>query len=134
MSSPRTKPSRTSLVAFALFVVLPILYVLSYAPVVRVCDRQFPIVGDPQKPPMADAFLYPEYQPVDWLIDSTPLREPLFEHGRDLPVQRLSPREQLRLVRGVLKQRVLEGVVSLGRSSTPMNYLGAHELVERAAK
>ncbi len=35
MPSPRTKPSLTSLVAFFLFV-LPLVYALSYAPVVRV--------------------------------------------------------------------------------------------------
>ena len=90
MPSPRTKPSRTSLVAFVL-IVTPLVYVLSYAPVVRVCGRTAEVpftVRDrisvsyslPEtytlKP--ADASLYPTYQPVDWLIDNTPLRQPLF--------------------------------------------------------
>ena len=64
MPSPRTKPSLTSIVAFAMLV-LPVLYVLSYAPVVRLCDGP---------PPFATV-----YGPVDWMIDSTPLEEPLFK-------------------------------------------------------
>ncbi len=71
MPSPRTKPSLTSLVAFFLFV-LPIMYVLSYAPVFR-------FVGDPS----AHTYIgfredWQElYRPVEWLTDTTPLREPL---------------------------------------------------------
>ena len=38
MSWSRSKPSLTSLVAFFL-IVTPIVYVLSYAPVARVCQR-----------------------------------------------------------------------------------------------
>ena len=57
------KPSLTSLVAFFL-IVTPLVYVLSYAPVVRtgqvICGRST------------------VYRPVDWLIDNTPLRNPLF--------------------------------------------------------
>ena len=80
MPSPRTKPSKTSLVAFAML--LPVVYVLSYAPVMRVCGRtlpagQLPPIGV-EVPPLADASLYPAYHPVDWLIDNTPLRKPLF--------------------------------------------------------
>ena len=74
MASPRIKPSFTSLVAF-LLVVTPLLYVLSYAPVVRVCGR-----GDTRYPgwvvlPREE---YPLYKPLDWLIDETPIRTPLF--------------------------------------------------------
>lgn len=79
----------------------PILYVLSYAPVVKVCGRTtvvpaFPRTSSVPHPhdagqtisisyvvalgriPLADESLYPAYKPVDWLIDNTPLREPLF--------------------------------------------------------
>lgn len=69
MPSPRTKPSRTSIVAFGMLLV--VLYVLSYAPVFR-------FAGD-----AGDQFLgfredWQElYRPVEWLTDSTPLRKPL---------------------------------------------------------
>jgi hypothetical protein len=84
----KRRPSITSLVAFDLIAV-PIAYVLSYAPVVRICAdaREFEpdrprmgarvITADIQEP-LADASRYPPYAPVDWLIDNTPLREPLF--------------------------------------------------------
>ena len=71
MPSPRTKPSKTSLVAFFL-IMLPIMYVLSYAPTFR-------FVGDPS----AHTYIgfredWQElYRPVEWLTDTTPLREPL---------------------------------------------------------
>lgn len=67
----------------------PVVYVLSYAPIVKICGdtRQFVpdqprtgayvITADIQEP-LADASRYPAYAPVDWLIDDTPLREPLF--------------------------------------------------------
>ena len=92
MSSPRTKPSKTSLVAFG-FILLPLVYVLSYAPVVRVRGRTvevpwtwseyfsagYSVNGTPtMRIERADASLYPAYQAVDWLIDNTPLRQPLF--------------------------------------------------------
>jgi hypothetical protein len=67
MSAPRTRPSLTSLLALFLFV-LPLAYVLSYAPAVRFCGRF----------PLADGSAYPPYKPVDWLIDNTPLQEPFF--------------------------------------------------------
>ena len=74
MPSPRTKPSITSIVAFGML--LTVLYVLSYAPVVSVWDGPNPTyVGlDPALPKNE----YPPYKAVDWLIDETPLREPLF--------------------------------------------------------
>ncbi len=62
MPSLRTKPSRTLLVAFAM-IVLPVAYVLNYAPVVRMTPVR---IGTSV------------YAPVDWMIDNTPLREPLF--------------------------------------------------------
>ncbi len=91
MSKPKTRPSPTSLVAFFL-IVAPVVYVLSYAPVVRVCGRT--VEYDPDIPFPSGTFnvdipdyqsgvtlenpsLYPAYQPVHWLIDHTPLREPL---------------------------------------------------------
>ena len=90
--SPRTKPSLTSLVAFFL-IVTPLVYVLSYAPVVRVCGRTVVVQREVSGLGMfgsslrgtlidrvecADASVYPAYQPVDWMIDSTPLRRPLY--------------------------------------------------------
>ena len=62
MPSPRTKPSFTSLVAFG-FVLLPFVYVLSYAPVVRAGQVT---CGN-----------CTAYRPVDWMIDNTLLRDPL---------------------------------------------------------
>ena len=80
-------PSFTSLVAFFL-IVSPIIYVLSYAPIVRVCGRPIVPAAIPDGTsgvivwfvgePMADSSLYPAYKPVDWLIDNTPVRRPLF--------------------------------------------------------
>jgi hypothetical protein len=87
MPALRNKPSLTSLVAFFL-IVAPLVYVLSYAPVVRVCGRQLEIRAQMRTAsslfegtfsmPVADASLYPAYSAVDWLIDRTPLRGPLF--------------------------------------------------------
>ena len=75
MPSPRSKPSLTSLVAFAML--LTALYVLSYAPVFR-------CVGDPgyRFGRGRSYYLTREgwqelYRPVEWLTDNTPLREPL---------------------------------------------------------
>lgn len=36
---------------------------------------------------MADSSLYPIYKPVDWLIDNTPLRNPLFSWAEVLGVR-----------------------------------------------
>jgi hypothetical protein len=97
MSMRASRPSVTSLVAFFL-IVTPVVYVLSYAPVVRVCGRtveyRFNVdIPFPQgtaiapgfesgsemviQQQIADSSLYPMYGPVDWLIDHTPLRGPL---------------------------------------------------------
>lgn len=85
MSSPHTKPSRTSIVAFAM-ILLPVLYVVSYAPFVRVCAGTYTerrthriSVLDPSDVILpGDGSRYPAYKPVDWLIDNTPIRGPMF--------------------------------------------------------
>lgn len=79
MPSSRTKPSLTSLVAFVL-IVLPIVYVLSYAPVFRfkidAVTGDF-TMADPPREGWQEL-----YRPVEWLIDSTPMREPLLAWAR----------------------------------------------------
>lgn len=86
---PGKGPSPRLVVALIL-VLAPILYVLSYAPVVRVLGRSKEFANPPDlsaysgntrlvgQADCADASLYPAYGPVDFLIDHTPLREPLF--------------------------------------------------------
>jgi hypothetical protein len=60
---------RLPLLPIVLLVVLPLVYVFSYAPVYRLGKRSgwsridLPIAA---------------YRPVDWLIDNTPLDEPLY--------------------------------------------------------
>jgi hypothetical protein len=61
-----------------LLIAVPVVYVLSYAPVVRICRRTIPTGFDSGYTPTADGSLYPMYKPVDWLIDNTPLHDPLF--------------------------------------------------------
>ena len=62
--------------AWALVFVV-VVYPLSYAPFVRLqiehrtADGSF-LFGGP-----FDASMFPFYQPVDWLIDNTPLKKPL---------------------------------------------------------
>lgn len=83
----RRKPSVTSLVAFFL-IVSPLVYALSYAPIVRICEAVYPVPQisirqgactiSADRVPVADASQYPPYKPVDWVIDNTPLRTPLF--------------------------------------------------------
>lgn len=81
MDRERRKPSFTSLAAFFL-VVTPILYVLSYAPVVRFCgpplEYQPPMVGPGNRATVYRLREYRSFAPVDWLIDNTPLKEPFF--------------------------------------------------------
>lgn len=72
MPSTRTKPSRTSLVAFIL-IVSPIVYVLSYAPVFRFTND----VQDGWGPFTPRQDWQEWYRPVEWLTDGTPIREPL---------------------------------------------------------
>ena len=86
MTFPRHKSIVANLVwGVALVSVFVTGYVLSYAPVVRfggheeewVVPSYFP--GTPRRVIIpADGSRYPIYKPVDWLIDNTPLRSPLF--------------------------------------------------------
>lgn len=64
MRAARIKPSLTSLIALGLFL-LPFIYVLSYAPVVRISGRS---------PLDDDLSVY--YRGVDWLLDRTRRYEP----------------------------------------------------------
>ena len=51
-----------------------------FIPVVRFFrgpDREY-ILSSGSTPRPADGSTYPAFKPVDWLIDNTPLREPLF--------------------------------------------------------
>jgi len=80
MSQKARKPW---LVNLAMVAVLSLfIYPLSYAPVVRLGGGNRDVM-----PTMsihgpyvdyADGSRYPVFQPVDWLIDHTPLRQPLF--------------------------------------------------------
>lgn len=78
----RRGPSITSLVTFFL-IVTPLVYVLSYAPVVRFLalseevDSAEPFAGF-MAPEPNDSREFPAYVPIDWLIDNTPIRRPLF--------------------------------------------------------
>ena len=92
--SPRANPSRTSLVAFAMLLA-PLLYVLSYAPVVRVCFDSHAI------PP------YELYAPIDWLTENTPLREPLFCWAEICGVRRVFE------MRSAIKNRITPGSMEL---------------------
>lgn len=60
---------RLPLLPFVLAVVLPVIYALSYAPAYRIGKSSGWMRIDSQH-----AF----YAPVDWLIDNTPLDEPLY--------------------------------------------------------
>ena len=78
MPSLRGKPSRTSLIAFVL-ILSPVLYVLSYAPVFRLAGNEptflaFGVVTYSPREGWQEL-----YQPVEWLTDRTPLREPLLD-------------------------------------------------------
>ena len=57
---------------------MPFVYVLSYAPVVRVNGREYIQAGRVDFWVPSDGIRFPLYKPVDWLIDNTPLRGPLF--------------------------------------------------------
>lgn len=69
------KPSLTSLIAFAMIV--PTLYVLSYAPVVSISMKWRLVTPSELFEPL-DGEELPIFRRVDWLIDETPLQEPLF--------------------------------------------------------
>jgi len=66
--------SRTYLVALEIILLL-VLYVLSYAPLVRFCEGPSPSRSDNYSRARG---VYVLYEPVDLLIDLTPLRKPLF--------------------------------------------------------
>ncbi len=51
---------------------------LSYAPVVRVREGPDPEYSMPETLLVSPPDEYPPYKPVDWMIDNTPLRKPLF--------------------------------------------------------
>lgn len=76
------KPSLTSLVAF-LLLLTPLLYVMSYAPVVRCCEgadspeSSFWASGGVGEFGVYDKVDYSLYRPVDWLMEKTPLSGPL---------------------------------------------------------
>ncbi len=75
-------PSLTSLIALVL-IMTPLLYVVSYAPVVRwnrgvdAPDSYFWASGGVGEFGVYESVDYPLYKPVDWLIDETPLSKPL---------------------------------------------------------
>jgi hypothetical protein len=69
------KPSLTSLIAFA--IIVSTVYVLSYAPVVRISWKWQLVTPSELFKPL-DGEELPIFRPVDWLIDETPLQEPLF--------------------------------------------------------
>ena len=81
MTAKPRKPLLLNLTLVAVLV-LPVAYVLSYAPVYRALHTASPspfqdsrFNGSISRLPSAHV---PGYAPVDWLIDHTPLREPLF--------------------------------------------------------
>ena len=82
MTAKPRKPLLVNLTwAVIALVGLAVLYVLSYAPAHRMLFGHVPLIGavDPinTKTSMPDTRI-PAYMPVNWLIDHTPLREPLF--------------------------------------------------------
>jgi hypothetical protein len=74
-----TKPRKPVLpnVVLACMLLVPPLYVLSYAPAVRIQAAREVSVPTLTAPLYLDGDLLPAYRPVDWLIDNTPLRRPL---------------------------------------------------------
>jgi hypothetical protein len=72
MPTPPRKPALPNVVPVVVLVLLlAVAYVLSYAPVVRWSLASSGL-------PLMDGQDFPAYRPVDWLIDKTPLRRPLF--------------------------------------------------------
>jgi hypothetical protein len=84
MTERRRKPILPNVVLVA--VVLGLVYLLSYAPVANLELARREKYGWPDPPPNElqfqagplDSYELPLYSPVDWLIDNTPLRSPLF--------------------------------------------------------
>jgi hypothetical protein len=56
------------------------------------------------------------------------LREPAFEGGSDMGMELLPPAAQQAVISCVLHQRVLEGVLGVGRGASPVDQLGADQL------
>jgi hypothetical protein len=76
-------PSRRTFARWAAIVLLIVVvaYPLSYAPVVRIHLER----ADPEPDifaPEIDGDVLPIYKPIDWLIDETPARKPLFLWAR----------------------------------------------------
>jgi hypothetical protein len=95
MTAKPRKPLLVNLTwAGVLIVLLPVMYVLSYAPAYRLkFGKPVPVVVSPQlhlwgsyEPPFPTIRLQERrwwvpiscYYPVEWMIEHTPLREPLF--------------------------------------------------------
>jgi hypothetical protein len=76
MTAKPRKPLLVNL-TWAGILVLPVMYVLSYAPVVRWEYSRLSTIDHLVGLPMDGSDL-PLYAPVDWLIDHTPLRRPFF--------------------------------------------------------
>jgi hypothetical protein len=75
MKSPaESKPIGWPSAVILALLALSLLYVLSYAPVVRWTARR----TDPARETLFDGDDFPVYRPLDWLIYHTPLRTPLF--------------------------------------------------------
>ena len=62
------------------------------------------------------------------------LREPVFEGGGDAGVELLPPAAQQGVISRVLHQRVLEGVLGVGRGAAPVDQLGADQLRQRVVE
>ena len=77
------RPSHSAWPLAVVLAVLMLLYVLSYAPVVRLMGgwKTYATVDGFGNPATVKAPIYgddlPVYKPLDWLIDETPLRDPL---------------------------------------------------------
>ena len=111
MTPKPRKPLLVNLTWAAVFLVgLAVLYVLSYAPAVRLMGREFRIelgvqpsgqhmfVGVLEYP---DDAALPVYKPVGWMTRETPLQPMLLWWERLWGVQRVMPGDLDRLPRGV---------------------------------
>ena len=82
MTAKPRKPLLVNVLSCAgLAVMLPIVYVLSYAPACRFIGPMVPIpVAQPNRGGLDRQIRtsISSYNAVEWLIDETPLREPLF--------------------------------------------------------
>ncbi len=129
MSRPALRPNETSIILVTLGVVLPMIYVLSIAPVAKVLDT----LGVSTK--TGKIF----YAPVIWLHDETPLREPLEWYmeawGQRTPCQ-VAPAKGLRAPRA---QSLDDEIVQQPNSHRQVAALRVHQeqrnlLVDRATQ